>query len=481
MIPLVGFAPDAPPYAPGVVTECSNFIPFAAGFKGAPSAVATSVAALAAACRGAAATSNLSGTRRLFAGTGTALYEQSTTSWTDRSRGAGYTLGSDDRWSFIQFGNSTIAATPSALLQRSTTAAFADISGAPKAKIVEAAQGFVMALNTDTSADGWHCSAYLDDTDWALDVATQCVSGRLVGGSGAITAGRRFGDDIVAYKGGSMFVGRYVGAPEVWRWQQVSTDIGCVGQDAVIDTGAGHIFVGRDNVYIFDGTTPRTLTTEPIRDWLYADMSQAYQGSIILLWDRFYQRVWMFYPSAGGTGTCDRCVVHHVPTGRWGVAHMTVEAVVTYQSPGYTYNDASNGAAIGVSTYDSAPNISLDSPYWTSGASSPAIFNGSHVMATLTGVTSSSYFVTGDMGDDEGYSMCKNFRVRYTQQPTTSTVTGYTMDESGLTPASISSATEGDGRHNMRQTARWHRFKVATTGDYEVTAIRPELVQAGRR
>ena len=34
---------------------------------------------------------------------------------------------------------------------------------------------------------------------------------------------------------------------------------------------------------------------------------------------------------------------------------------------------------------------------------------------------------------------------------------------------------------NMRQTARFHRFKVDTTGDYTVTAFRPEWVERGRR
>ncbi len=477
MIPLLGFAPDADPTVPGVITACTNLVPVEAGMQGAPTAVSVGAAALAAACRGITSTSDLAGNRRLIAGTGTKLYELSGTSWTDRSRGTSYTLGTDDRWSFIQYANSTLAATPTAPLQRSTTGAFADISGAPSAKLVEAAQGFAVAFNTSSYADEWYCSTYLDETNWSLSVSNQCVKGRLIGGSGPINAARRFGDDLVAYKSGALFVGRYVGAPEVWRWAQASTDVGCVGQDAVVDTGAGHVFVGRDNIYLFDGTTPRPLATEAVRKWFVADMSPSYAYKTQCLWDRASRRVWIYYPSAGSTGTVDRCIVFHMGTQRWGLAHATVEAVVSYTSPTVTYD----GGSAGVTTYDAGPAIPFDSLFWISGSPTPSVVNGSHVVSTLSGTCAASSFTTGDIGDDEGYRTCSNLRVRYTAKPTTSTATGYTKDAEGDAVATGSSQAQADGRHNLRQTARWHRFKVDTTGDFTVTAVRPEFRESGRR
>lgn len=77
--------------------------------------------------------------------------------------------------------------------------------------------------------------------------------------------------------------------------------------------------------------------------------------------------------------------------------------------------------------------------------------------------------------------MCKNLRVRYLSKPTTSIATGYTKDAEGDLTATGSSASQADGRHNMRQTARFHRFKVDTTGDYTVTGFRPEWVERGTR
>ncbi|MDE2102842.1 MAG: hypothetical protein KGL39_36700, partial [Patescibacteria group bacterium] len=169
---LQGFTPDADTTQPGILTDCTNFIPYEKGMKGAPSLVTpSSVPALAAACNGSAIVTKLDDSRRVFAGTTTALYELSGGSWTAVTRGTGaYTGGSDTRWSFAQFGDATLAADLTDTIQRSNgSGAFADIATAPKAKIIFSVGAFVMALNTvdgtyGTSPDRWWCCASSDDT-----------------------------------------------------------------------------------------------------------------------------------------------------------------------------------------------------------------------------------------------------------------------------------------------------------------------------
>ncbi len=474
MIELQGFAPDANPTIPGVITDCDQLIPDTDGMKGAPSAIDMGHNALPAVCRGAAIVSDLTGARRIYAGTAAGLYELSVDTWTDRSATT-YSLGADDRWSFIQFANTSIAATPTTGIQRSTGGAFSVIAGAPQAKLVEAAEGFVVAFNTSSFADEWYCSAYLDDTDWTLDVSTQCVKGRLVGGSGEITAARRFGSDIVAYKGGSMFHGRYQGPPAVWTWQQVSTDVGCIGQDAVADTAVGHIFVGRDNVYRYDGTTPVPIATGTIRRWLFREMDPTTSFKTQLLWDRQNHLVWIFFPSTN-TGILDKCVVYHVLTQRWGVANRVVEQVLNYISPQLTFAGLTR-----FPTFDDLPAISFDSLYWVGGALQPAIIGTDHKISQLAGSAGSAYFITGDYGDESGYTFCDNFRVRYTRSPSSSSVTGYVRDTAGGSLEAGTARSVSDGQHHMRQRGRFHRFRVSTTGDFTVTGIRPQLKPAGVR
>lgn len=483
MTPLVGFSPDLDPMEPGILTDCTMVVPYESGLKGAPSAVSPGVTALAAACIGSAATSDLSDSRRLLAGTSTNLYEWDGATWNLRSRVGNYAAGSDDRWVFLPYGNSTLAATPTAKIQRSTGSglAFADVATAPQAKVIESLLGFVIAFNTTdatfgTSPDRWWCSALNDETTWTPSIATQATTGRLIGGAGPLTAAKRFGDDVIAYKARSVFVGRYAGAPVVWDFRQVSNDVGCVGQEAIADTMIGHIFVGQDNVYLFDGTTPRPLPNSlALRNWLFADMNPAFRYRTIVAWDKASHTVSIYY-CAQGSSAIDSCVVYHVLTTQWGRANRSIQAALLYTSAALTYAGSST-----ITTYETGPMVPYDSAFWTSGAQVPSIFDTTNTLLNLAGATAASSFTTGDIGDEAGYTFCDNMRVRYAQQPTTSTATGFARDQEGGTLVTGQTAAQADGRHNMRQRGRFHRFTVSQKGDWKATAVRADTKPAGMR
>jgi hypothetical protein len=479
MTPLIGFAPDADPTSPGVIVEGKNIVPSEYGMRGAPAPADAGVDLLAADCRGAANITRITGSRFLFAGTPAKLYmlDGDGSTWLDVSRVADYTLGSDERWVFAQYGDATLAAYPGAPIQRSIASAdFADIAGAPSARIVVAASGFALAFNTSSFADEWYCSAIFDETDWTLNVDNQCVKGRLVQGSGQITAAKRLGDDVVAYKDNSMYIGRHVGAPAAWEWDQISGEVGCVGVDAVVETPGGHVFCGRDNIYICDGSAPRPLATGVIRRWLFGEMSGLYMHRTKLLWDRDNHLVWIYYVGAGDT-QCTKCVVYHVLSNRWGIADEGCEAVISFLTGSYTYD---SGHPL-ITTYDASPGIPFDSLFWISGREIPAIFNLNHRLSPLAGKCETAHMMTGDFGDDQGYTFCSAARVRYTKAPETSTVTGLVKDEAGVFFALGQSQAVNDGVHDLRQNGRWHRFRLDTTGDFHLTAIRPDLKPAGRR
>ena len=136
MNPLLGFTPDAPTTTPGIILDCTQFIPYESGMRAAPS-LNTQAAALAAECRGAATLTKLDGTRRVFAGTAADMYELSAGAWSDVSRAANYTLGANTRWSFTQFGDTSVAANIDNVIQTSSAGAFADQATSPQATIVE--------------------------------------------------------------------------------------------------------------------------------------------------------------------------------------------------------------------------------------------------------------------------------------------------------------------------------------------------------
>jgi hypothetical protein len=204
-------------------------------------------------------------------------------------------------------------------------------------------------------------------------------------------------------------------------------------------------------------------------------MNPLYRYKTILNWDRINYTVSVQYASTA-SAAIDSCVVYHVLTKQWGRANRAVEASIAYISPSLTYA----GSAL-ISTFDVGPLIPYDSPFWTAGSAVAAVFDATHTVRTLSGTCAGSSITTGDVGDESGYSLCDKVRLRYSQAPTTSIATGYTHDEGGAAVATSSSASTTDGRHDMRQRARFHRFQFAQTGNWKASAWRADLKPAGQR
>lgn len=483
-VTLIGFAPDRSPTEPGVMTNCVNFIPTEGGFAASPSAIAVpGLAALAAPCRGGLVATKIDGTRRPFAGTQTRLYEIVSGAWTDVSRGLAYTGSTENRWVFAQFGNTTIATNDTQVIQASTgTGAFADVATAPVAKIVFSVGDFVMALNTNEAGfgdqgDRWWCSGIFDHTTWAPSITTQANSGRLVSGGGDFTAGLALGDTAVAYKARSMWRGTYVGGAAVWQWDQIEGEQGAVGPEAVCDANGQHLFVGDDNLWVFDGVRATPIGDEDIRQWFFSNSSPAFRYRTIVQYERQNNRAWFFFPSTGSTdGALDRTLVFHMKRRRWGRADITVQAAFGFVQPGVTFDTLNTVAA----TFDTLP-ASFDSQFWLSGGRSLAIVNNTNTLATLTGTPGNSSFTTGDIGDDWAASRLSAVRLQFTIAPTTATASGQTLANTGGAMVAGGSASLYDGAFHLRQSGRWHRLTFSFSGSVECLKLDHDLVADGAR
>lgn len=481
---ILGFAPDAEATTAGILTACTNMVPYDNGMAGAPTGIsAAGVPVLGATCNGAAVITKLDDTRRVFAGTATKLYELLLGVWTDVSKVGDYTGGVDTRWSYAQFGNGTLAANGTEAIQRSlTSGAFADISGAPVAKIIFSVGAFVMAFNTNDGAvkqDGWHCCASFDDTDWTPDIATLATSGRLVSASGAITAGARLGEYAIAYKEKAIYVGQFVGAPAVWDWLQVpGGEAGCVGQDALADIGGAHFFVGKDNIWIFDGSRPVNIADGQVRQWFYDNCAPAYLYKTKCIFNRQTNLVWVFYCSLNATSP-DSALVYHVKTKQWGKVTLSVEAVVDYIENSGTID----GMDATIPTIDGWSVTSFDSPYWTSGARTLAYFDTAHQLKSMVGVCGSSGFATGHAGDDDTVTLLSKIRLRFAPgyKPTTATVTTYSTMTEGDAMTQRATGSLNDGKFDVLQSARFHRADFEFTGGVRVIGIGATLKQQGSR
>jgi len=493
LIEFLGYAPDLDPTIPGVITECAAIIPSTKGFRGAPSAVATTLPALAAECKGAASVIKRDDSTRMFAGTASNLYESAGTSWTTRTpSGAGQTLnglGTADRWRFAQFQDTTLATAETEVPVFITTATtFAKVTTtAPKCAIIETVNNFVFGFDvSDQGAifdssdrpDGWWCAAKGGFSDWVPSITTEAATGTLLSTAGKITAGKRFGYQVVAYKRGSMYLGTYVGQPQIWDFQLVIGEAGALSQEVVVDVGTPeepkHIFMGLDNFYSFDGSHPLPIGN-PIRKAVFEEIALASYYAATALHDRNGKRVYFFYPTTN-SNMPNKCVVYHYLKDRWGRDDRTIEAVMQYIEPGLTY-DALGGS---YSTYDDLPSATYDLAFLSPGTPTPAVFNTSHLVQTLTGAAGTSEITTGDYGSDQIFTQLSRMRPRFITAPTSANLTNYYRNTLSASLVADTVRALISGRFDMKRSARWHRLSQSMVGDHEITGFTVDAIADGQ-
>lgn len=497
-----GFEPDTDNATPGVITQCENLIPTLNGYKAANSVVDVGMAALIGECIASVVAELLDGTRRLFAGTTEKLYERSGPNWVDRS-GSVYAATKDAPWEFAQFGNSTIAATAGTNMQRSTGAGFTELV-AIKAKHICAAKGFVIAAGTNEAtygdqADRWWCSALNNETDWTPNIATQCTTGRLVDSPGGIVAIKPLGQDLVAYKDSSIYVGRYAGPPGVWEWRLVPGRVGPASAGSIIDIGNAHLFIGREDLYIFDGNYPQPMNS-PIKEWFYARVNKSFISRISHLYDPHNSLIYFFYQAGGSAGPV--ALVYNHKTNKFGHYDPVFQTVVgdhnlvhfkaglnfvgkTWDgwTPGYIWDTL----PIVGKTWDDWPAVTYDSAYWSASERAPAYFAGDNKLYSLTGTPVKSKIESWYIGADEKPHTIR--RIRPVYRETINTFLPHTITLQLLKKNRSQAEFDihpqepvlKDGKFDILSTARWHLVNLQIAGECEITGLDLDIVPAGKR
>ena len=481
----LGFAPDDEPMKPGIVTDCINVMPTANGLSVAPgwtqnpgisaNGGAPIVDIFSAQDTSGYLTYVLAQKLGLTAWTSN-LWLNISTSFTPVAANAA------GDWSFCQFGSKIVAARREALLMQGSGGPFVDVAGSPMASIVCASQDFVLAFNTRANVsvgpggDVWACSAFQDPTSWAPSLSTQATTGRIVAGGGEITAALALGPQVIAYKTFSAFAGTYVGSPVVWQWDRIPGRLGCAGMRAVCDIGGAHFVVGPDAFWLYDGVRAQQIGAGSVSDWFRAACKTP--SKTVCVYDRATATVQIWFDVGDGVygPTLGRCLTYNTLTGGWGLMAVNdVTAVGRLQAPVHPASYAS--------------------------AEKQAIATGS---IAVTGIkyadpavlpAPSPYIVTRAIGDDTQSSRILDVRLAYGSSPTAIasgappdriTLTGYTgRTSAAITRVVQSGVPEADGRFSVRQSDRWHKFRLNISAPAaqmpEVHALTVSGIPAGTR
>lgn len=477
--------PAADPRNQGAWLALSNFHPTPRGtYRTAPILVAngtaTSVGGTPGTTIAALALPSTDGTVRTIVGTSTKLYGATASafqsgSFTDLSKVGGYTAST---WSVIQYGNITIAAnkTDATQFRDATTAnAFADLAGAPQAKILVVCALSVVAFNLSTAANSWAASDVGDYTNWTTGDAVTATP--ILDCPGEITAAIAFSDNvIIVFKKNSIYRMEYVGFPIYWRVDLIDEGRGVTAMHAVVKCGNVLIFSGEHGTTLFDGSGFRDLD----------DGFELNSGSLLAFTNAATAAVYLPTEKSAVFASAVDATVYNMTSDSWGNfgLYKNGESV---SAGGYVLLQGPPSArltAMGVSTR----TISEAGLCFVNLSANPCVLKTDKAWTPHSSITAS--LTTSWMGDERTMTLwgrvtplSANAENYATASATGLTMTGNLNDvpstQGAMSVSSVTSST-ATNRFDILKSSRFARFTPAVTGAfYEIADVAVDAKPAG--
>ena len=493
MIPFDAWRPDL---ADLNTPDAKNCLPGEDGYRPLPSLQAQTNA-LTYYCRGAFAAKSSSNIAYNYAGDEKNLYLMSNNVWGEVNKAPGgadvYALGANENWEFTKWGENVIAVgganatDPVPQIAALDGTDFGDLSGTPpRARHIATVRNFVVMGNLYESATAhpsrvrW--SGHNDETFWGVDRAKQAdyQDFPAFGWVQAIKGG----DYGVIFQENAITPMIYTGPPEIFQLD-TKPGVGTPAPNSVIQKGDVCYFWGQDGFYMTtNGQTPVAIGRHILDRFVRNDFDLSHPHRMVGAEDKERQLMWWIYPGVGNAaGAPNKVVILDYRLGKWSYAEICAE---------WVYDSLGTSIALDSFTAAGYPNldlvtISLDSDIWKGGAITFGVFCDSHKQNQLTGTAMAAELITREVDASQlkrdliPGRRAKVRRVRPVVQGGTTTVTPITRNDLGdnVTEGAVGSE-QADGSVPLRTNARYHRFKVTTSGDYDrALGVLPEKVADG--
>ena len=503
LLPIADFAPDLPPNnASGASANVVNLFPRTKESWGPVGTLSQySSSALASQCLGAIMAIDTGANNYLFAGDAGALYLLSpgSSTFSNVSKGGGYSLASGERWYFTQYGQRIIAAGQGQNLQSyvlNSSSLFADLAAAaPQARYITTIKDFVMVANTFDGTNGdqpqrvqW--CAIDDPTTWPAAGSTS--EAQLLAGSQIIPGEQGWIMGIVGNLGnadGAVFFERAIwrvvfqGSPSVFGFYPAEGARGTPAPKSIAQLGSMVYYLGEDGFYAFDGSNSIPIGVDRVDRTFWSTVNASYLANVVGAVDPINRLVMWLYPSNSSTnGTPDSLLVFNWALNKWGFAQISAEYLFRAISQGYSLDSLDNTGY----NLDTLP-FSLDSRVWTGGQVLMGAFTPQHTLAYFTGSPANT---TADTVEVEPAAKTGQRAFISTTRPmvdgASPTVSigsrNRLVDAPSFTNAS---AMNDNGECPVRVDARYMRGRIQTSGTFthlQGIEIPDDAIQAtGRR
>jgi hypothetical protein len=199
-------------------------------------------------------------------------------------------------WSFLQYGNITIATNglnPPQFRDATGSSAFADLAGSPPstAKFAVMQSNIVLLFNTSNGGNHYTTS---DVGQYNVYNSGEAVAdGFIIARPGDITAAIAFQDYVIVFKETACFRMRYVGLPVIWTVELISDQHGALGPGSVCSAGDAVVVCDYKNgAYVFDGAT-----FHRVDEGIKAYLVQITFSPVAAQYFRNQESVWFMVPS----------------------------------------------------------------------------------------------------------------------------------------------------------------------------------------
>ena len=469
MITFGEWLPDQPDLNNKGVTVAKNVIPAAAGYRALNSFASISGAATNE-LKGVFAAKDNSGNVQLYAGDSGKLYlfNAGTSALDDKSKGGGYSLTSAERWRFVQFGTSVIAAGGTGeTLQKwvlGTSTAFADVANSPpKADFIAVVRDQVWLANIDEGSGRvpfrtrW--SAINDETGWST--GTNQSDFQDIPDAGAIT-GLVGGEYAVILMERGIATATYVGSPLIYQIDRVENARGCTFSGSVASIGKLVFFLSDDGFYAFDGQKSSPIGAEKINKFFFDDFDSSHTDKMSAAVDPTNQIVaWSYVSNSATSTTPDKVLIYTYAVGKWSIAEVETDLLAPFFTAGYTLEALDNLS----SSIDGLP-ASLDSPLYKGGS---FLFGGSlnKKLHAFTGQPLAATIETGEFTLTNGRHTLVARTVPYFRDGSVTMQVGARdrQDDTVSFDAATSLTDEGFCEHRVQ--GRFHRVRMNISGDWD--------------
>jgi hypothetical protein len=440
-----------------------------------------------------------------------------------------------DKWNFIQFGNTILAANDENKVQAYTIGSspyFGDVSpNAPVARYITTVRDFVVCANLDsgTNANKVQWSDINDESDW-VSGATSQSDFQIVADGGNINGitGGEFGLILLERAIVRM---TYIGSPFFFQFDTIARGIGCVEGSSVAQYLNITYFLSDDGFYSCDGSTVTAIGTQKVDKWFYENANPSLLNEMSASADPVNKIiVWNFINIFGGNSF----LIYNWQVQKWSYGNTDVDYISSIAQPGVTlegldslYNitagsfvngkqytitslgttnftligavenkvgvrftatgvGSGTGTAVDLAAAQSSERTldslktSLDSRLWSGGKFLFAGVRNDRII-TFTGANSVAEIQTGDIGSEATSVVTLARPIIDNGSADVAIASRIRLNEVPEFGAYVPASNEN--RVSLRSSGKYHRLSIVPTGDQwtNALAVDIEITQQGTR